>query len=290
MERAKAKTLGAILESSVGEVPFIEAVSRTNSPLWSHKWMRGKKHGPAIRIVAEDGGSPALLLVMVEWLPTRKGDWYLIGVSEAGLGTTEIELHHVDPAGGGLVWRYSPKKRDGRNDERMRLFAAKYPQCKARVTIPTSIEAMPILVEEIQNLVRDRRRADDLRPLRGSVSESHEWGDDIEAGFPEGEARERYVVHRHRERRLRRAKINEVMKRTGCLACEVCEFDFKVSFGELGDGFAHVHHKIPLGTLKKVRTTRLDDLAIVCANCHAMIHVGGKSRELDEVRSIRDDR
>lgn len=282
MDQKKAKALGALLKSSIGEVPFIEAVPPT-SPFWSHKWLKGKKHGPAVRVTA-DNGLPALLLVTVEWLPgTRKGDWYLIGVSEADLGTTEIELHHVDPTGDDLIWKYSPKRQDGKNEKRMALFAAKYPHREVCVTIPTSVEAVPLLVEELQELIGDRRRADDLTPLHGAALGSPVK--DIDEGFPEGAAHHRYIVHRHRERRLRKAKIAEVLKRKGRLACEVpgCEFDFKESYGDLGNGFAHVHHKIPLSSLKSVRNTKLDDLAIVCANCHAMIHVGGESRELDEV-------
>jgi predicted HNH restriction endonuclease len=207
-----------------------------------------------------------------------------VGVSEMALGTTEIELHRIDPVGVDLIWKYSPKKRDGKNEERRELFEAKYPHGKARIGIPESIEGVPLLVEEIQEVVGDRRRVDELEPLHGEAR-GEANAIEVNEGFLEGESRNRYIVHRHRERRLRKAKIEDVLRRTGRLACEVpgCEFDFKESYGKLGNGFAHVHHRIPFKMLKSVRNTKLDELAIVCANCHAMIHVGGKSREPDEV-------
>lgn len=55
--------------------------------------------------------------------------------------------------------------------------------------------------------------------------------------------------------------------------CQVCEFEFISLYGELGRGFMHVHHIVPLA---KVRAPRMvdpvQDLRPVCPNCHAMIH------------------
>jgi hypothetical protein len=90
--------------------------------------------------------------------------------------------------------------------------------------------------------------------------------------------------HRKREGKLRRKKIAEVMRRYGGrLICEVprCHFDFKETYGELGAGFAEVHHKRPLShSPKKGRQVRPSELAVVCANCHRMIHHNGECREL----------
>jgi 5-methylcytosine-specific restriction protein A len=83
---------------------------------------------------------------------------------------------------------------------------------------------------------------------------------------------------------MRRAKIAEALTKDGKLVCEVpsCKFDFKERYGPLGEGYAQVHHLIPL---KKAppegRKIFLKDLAIVCANCHAMIHRNGDCRPLE---------
>ena len=59
-----------------------------------------------------------------------------------------------------------------------------------------------------------------------------------------------------------------------------CGFDFHEVYGEVGREFAHVHHLEPLGERDDATVTSLADLAIVCANCYAMIHRGKTFRPL----------
>jgi 5-methylcytosine-specific restriction endonuclease McrA len=101
----------------------------------------------------------------------------------------------------------------------------------------------------------------------------------------EGEVRRRMVLHRTREGRLRDARISLIQEQTGALACEVtgCGFDFYKAYGELGENYAQVHHIRPLSERNGVSKTRVSDLRVVCANCHAMIHLGGKSRSLSQI-------
>ena len=122
---------------------------------------------------------------------------------------------------------------------------------------------------------------------RGAVPEKNEGFGDIEYVAHEGEAWKRLalITQRRREWRLREAKIKEALaKNKGRLICEVpgCGVDFFQRYGDIGRGFAHVHHKEQLSKAPKSgKEVTLADLAIVCANCHAMIHVGGHCRELD---------
>jgi 5-methylcytosine-specific restriction endonuclease McrA len=107
---------------------------------------------------------------------------------------------------------------------------------------------------------------------------------DVElAGF-EGQLKGAFVKHRWREAKMRRAKIAGVKGLNGGrLICEVpeCGFDFVERYGELGTDYAQVHHLLPLSkSPKQGREVKLSDLAIVCANCHAMIHRGGECRSL----------
>jgi putative restriction endonuclease len=108
--------------------------------------------------------------------------------------------------------------------------------------------------------------------------------EDAEYSAYEGEERRLYVLHRRRESSLRKKKIMAAMiENSGILKCEVpgCGFDFKACYGKLGEGFAHVHHKRPLAEAPAAgMKISLKDLAVVCANCHAMIHVGGVCRPL----------
>lgn len=97
----------------------------------------------------------------------------------------------------------------------------------------------------------------------------------------EGTRYERLAQQRVRSQTLRDEKIRRSTDKDGHLVCEVpgCEFDFFETYGEIGRGFAHVHHRRPLAKSKRVRS-QLADLAIVCANCHAMIHRDGQCRRL----------
>jgi hypothetical protein len=109
---------------------------------------------------------------------------------------------------------------------------------------------------------------------------------DAELAAVEGAVRLSLVRHRKREYTLREAKISEARKLgNGRLKCEVprCCFDFASVYGELGRDYAQVHHLKPIGDRTTPSETKLSDLAVVCANCHAMIHRGGKCRSLDNL-------
>lgn len=81
------------------------------------------------------------------------------------------------------------------------------------------------------------------------------------------------LLHLRRERspKLRKAKLAAALGSGGTLACEVCGFDFAARYGQLGEGFVEVHHTLPLHASGPVET-RLADLALLCSNCHRMIH------------------
>ena len=108
-------------------------------------------------------------------------------------------------------------------------------------------------------------------------------GVDEEMEATEGATKTVLRTHRKREAKLRVEKLRQAMANGAHLICEVpgCGFDFEARYGNLGFGYAEVHHMVPLASrTAKGRKTRLSDLVIVCANCHRMIHKGGVSRPL----------
>ncbi len=57
------------------------------------------------------------------------------------------------------------------------------------------------------------------------------------------------------------------------LACSVCSFNFGQSYGDIGEGFIHVHHLKPLSEIRaEYKVDPIQDLRPVCPNCHAMLH------------------
>lgn len=95
-------------------------------------------------------------------------------------------------------------------------------------------------------------------------------------------------LHKVKERRpaIVRAKKCAVRAATGRLMCEACDFDFASVYGPLGDGFAECHHRIPLAELDGETHTQPEDLAIVCANCHRMLHRSRPMLSVEELRRV----
>ena len=108
---------------------------------------------------------------------------------------------------------------------------------------------------------------------------------DEEEATREGRLLLRRHFARERNPKLRADKINATLKQHGCLACEVCEFDFERTYGERGRNYAEVHHVTPLH-VSGPTTTRLRDLAVLCANCHRMIHRGERWLSPAELREL----
>lgn len=126
------------------------------------------------------------------------------------------------------------------------------------------------------NRVSDARVAEALLALRGRKSESAPNGEhpdvDFEVSAVEGSARLVSHLRRERSRKLVEAKKAAVVAAGGSLECEVCGFDFQRIYGAWGEGFCEVHHKVPLTTAEASTVTKLEDLAVLCSNCHRVVH------------------
>jgi 5-methylcytosine-specific restriction enzyme A len=109
--------------------------------------------------------------------------------------------------------------------------------------------------------------------------------DSFELEGAEGQLKKRIVNHRRRERSLRNAKIVDYRRVHSCLRCEVCGYDFMEHFGV---DYAEVHHLKPLGLSGKT-TTKLSDLAVLCANCHRVAHLEAKRpKSLVELKTMNE--
>ena len=96
--------------------------------------------------------------------------------------------------------------------------------------------------------------------------------EDDELSFPEG--KEIYRLHRTKERSK---TVVELAKRRALnldqhLRCEICSFSFYALYGEIGKGFIEAHHIKPLSELTQETETQINDIALVCSNCHRILH------------------
>ena len=101
--------------------------------------------------------------------------------------------------------------------------------------------------------------------------------------FSEGKAMMRQHIVKERNPRLIRAAKERFKQVHGRLFCEICLFDFERTYGTLGAGFIEAHHKIPVSTCTKEESVRIDDLAMVCSNCHSMLHRKKPWPNIDEL-------
>jgi 5-methylcytosine-specific restriction endonuclease McrA len=139
----------------------------------------------------------------------------------------------------------------------------------------TAAQKVSLNYKELQNGVNTNRSKqiivepklpDQLQPISSS--------EPAQNTFTVTEGREKLAIHIERERnpKIIKQKKKRILSETGKLSCEVCKFDFVSRYGDLGNEFCEVHHKNPLAKVDNETQTSLEDLAIVCANCHRMIH------------------
>lgn len=80
--------------------------------------------------------------------------------------------------------------------------------------------------------------------------------------------------------------------RQGCLdhwgtSCSVCDFNFAEAYGEIGEGYIHVHHLKSLADIgEEYEVDPIADLRPICPNCHAMIHRREPPYSISELRTI----
>jgi 5-methylcytosine-specific restriction endonuclease McrA len=100
------------------------------------------------------------------------------------------------------------------------------------------------------------------------------------------EGKEILRLHRTKERKKEVVKLakDRAMKDDPLLRCEVCGFSFFEVYGEVGTGFIEAHHTVPLSELSEQTETRVEDLALVCSNCHRILH---KRKPLQTVKELR---
>lgn len=102
---------------------------------------------------------------------------------------------------------------------------------------------------------------------------------------PEGELKLVSHLVRERNQKIIAEKKNEAII-NGNLKCEVCTFSFIKVFNV---EFIECHHITPISASGVTETT-LNDLALVCANCHRMLHkkFDGKYLTIDELRNKKN--
>jgi 5-methylcytosine-specific restriction protein A len=133
-------------------------------------------------------------------------------------------------------------------------------------------------------MIRTAERIRDTLREPGLMEEIETLADvDELSDVPEGRLLVRTHFVRERSRKRRQDKINQHRQLHGRLNCQTCGFDFEQFYGDHGADYIECHHVVPLSESGPT-TTRLEDLILLCANCHRMIHYRSPWLTPDELR------
>lgn len=106
--------------------------------------------------------------------------------------------------------------------------------------------------------------------------------DEIPRLRTEGTKRSRLVTTYERNPKAR----EECLRHHGT-TCQVCGFIFEKLYGQVGKGFIHVHHAVPVSEIQQeYEVDPANDLFPVCPNCHAMLHKRTPPYTIAELKEI----
>jgi 5-methylcytosine-specific restriction protein A len=116
-----------------------------------------------------------------------------------------------------------------------------------------------------------------LRGLAAAIrdSASHPPADAADPADAEAYSEGRYLYRIHRDRERSASLVRRKKQKAwqaGRLFCEVCGLRPEDLYGEGGVAALECHHVIPLSSLNAASKTKLEDLALVCASCHRVLH------------------
>lgn len=98
--------------------------------------------------------------------------------------------------------------------------------------------------------------------------------------------RRTYVRHMKIERNSKAAAL---AKKTHGVRCQGCGIDFSWIYGDVGQGYIEAHHLRPLHTLEQGSSVRMDvaeDFAVLCSNCHSIVHRSKPMLTLDQLKRM----
>ena len=184
-------------------------------------------------------------------------DWSENEHGRANLGYVQAREHLNKVMFEGYQLYTFRQKRKKNNDERK----------------PAKIESFVSRVE-LKYLVRDGKC------WYATEQEQYSYTPEVEEEYFEGDKKEKWSTYYERNPKARR----ECLEHHG-YSCKVCDFNFEKVYGDMGKEYIHVHHINPIATIKKkYKIDPKNELVPVCANCHAMLHIGTKTLRIDELK------
>jgi 5-methylcytosine-specific restriction protein A len=137
----------------------------------------------------------------------------------------------------------------------------------ARLYSPTDIPGQEAFASDLARML-------DLYALLVSAKDAVEDEGELDEGEPPSSQKEARRLRWHLRAEGRNSQAAKKAKRLHGYRCQVCDFDYVAKYGELGSQYVEAHHLVPFSGLDE-RPKDLDpkkDFAVLCANCHRMVH------------------
>lgn len=207
---------------------------------------RPRKRGIALRLPGPVNGKPDwLTLFVLSTKGTLYNNWHdrwaSAGVSQVTVSRYESAMIRI------LGSRFVSSPKAYSTAPELGVLRGKWPQFE-RAIVSAS---------------RSVQRAVNAKSHRFQMNPS--WNESLSA--IEGQMTEVKVARRRRSASLRRHAIAQSRG-----TCEACGVNFGVLLGGRGWRVLQVHHKLQLSALDTPTWNGIEDLAVVCANCHLLIH------------------
>jgi predicted HNH restriction endonuclease len=105
------------------------------------------------------------------------------------------------------------------------------------------------------------------------------------------EGKVKYFLHTYKERdkKLVALKKKNAFDKNPLLPCEICNISFKDTYGDIGEGFIEAHHIFPISQLTEETEVKLDDLILICSNCHKMIHTKRPWLTINQIKNLLNE-
>jgi len=103
--------------------------------------------------------------------------------------------------------------------------------------------------------------------------------------YIEGETVTRVQAFKQRNIKLIHEAKQRHLEQQGDLACEVCGMNFEAQYGEIGQGYIEAHHRKPMAEMQGETLSEVEDIILLCSNCHRMIHRQTPPFTVEELKS-----
>jgi hypothetical protein len=140
-------------------------------------------------------------------------------------------------------------------------------QHQRRVNWTAGFPAVPVQIGQQQAMTLVPLTSDDIKQVEQAAAACFADESDIEGTKTE--------VIQFKTKRSRKLRALAFKAARG--VCSVCGRDYSKVLGGRGVRVLQVHHRAQLSARGKPSITKLDDLAVVCANCHLLLHLDPKN-------------